>query len=83
MLRKQDGQPDESGGFDQRIISRFKSRTNHRVEHPRGHATGRSVGEPHVDHVPLATSRAEGLTFLAVERMVCKRSTEPLYPIAA
>jgi hypothetical protein len=70
MLRKQDGQPDESGGFDQRFISRFQSRTNHRIEHPRGHATSRSVSEPHVDHVPLAPSRAEGLTFLAVERMV-------------
>ncbi|MBV5334128.1 hypothetical protein JZU57_02680, partial [bacterium] len=65
MLCKQSGQLNESGAFDQRLISRFHSRTNHRIEHPRGHSAGRPVDKPHVDHVPLAACRTEGIAIPA------------------
>lgn len=70
MLFKQDGQLNKSGALYQRLVSRFYSSTNHRIEHPRGHAAGRLIGKPHVDHVPLAASRTEGFAVLAEKRMV-------------
>jgi hypothetical protein len=70
MLFKQDGQIKESGAFYQRLVSRFHSRTHHRIEHPRGHAAGRPISKAHVNYVPLAASRTEGLTVLPEKRMV-------------
>lgn len=69
MFCKQDAQLNQGAACDQRLISHFNSRTNHRIEHPCGHAAGRPVGKPHIDHAPLAASRAESLIVLPEERM--------------
>ena len=70
MLCKQGGELNQSRTFDQWIVSRFHSRTNHRIEHPRRHAAGGAVGKPHVNHIPTAASRSNGFEIFPEERMI-------------
>ena len=69
MLRKQNRQPDQGTACYQRGLSQPDSGTNHRIEHPRGHAARRTVCQPYIDHVPLTASGAEGFAILPEQRM--------------